>query len=89
MRFCPRDGTLMIPQKKDGITVLKCPKCGYEVKLTEKTKEAYRQRSEVSEERKRGVMVAEERKIEYDQEEVEELRRQLLENLQEAERESD
>ncbi|MFN3804024.1 MAG: DNA-directed RNA polymerase [Pyrobaculum sp.] len=89
MRFCPRDGTLMTPQKKNGATVLKCPKCGYEVKLTEKVKEAYRQKSGVSEEKKRGVMVAEERRQEYDMEEIEELRRQLLENLQESEREGD
>jgi len=33
--------------------------------------------------------VAEEKRIEYDREEMEELRRQLLENLQESERESD
>jgi len=79
----------MVPQKKDGVTVLKCPKCGYEVKLTEKVKEAYRQKSEVAEEKKRGVMVAEERRMEYDREEMEELRRQLLENLQESEREGD
>ncbi|MCC6031900.1 MAG: DNA-directed RNA polymerase [Pyrobaculum sp.] len=89
MRFCPKDGTLMVPQKKDGTTVLKCPKCGYEIKLTEKTKEAYRQKSEVAEEKRRGVMVAGERKVEYDKEEMEELRRQLLENLQESEREGD
>jgi len=80
---------LMVPVKKDGTTVLKCPKCGYEVKLTEKAREEYRQRSEVSEEKKRGVMVAEEIKQEYDQEEMEEMRRLLLENLQESERESD
>ena len=89
MRFCPKDGTLMVPQKKDGTTVLKCPKCSYEIKLTEKAKEAYRQKSEVAEEKRRGVMVAEERKVEYDKEEMEELRRQLLENLQESEREGD
>jgi DNA-directed RNA polymerase subunit M len=79
----------MVPQKKDGTTVLRCPKCGYEIKLTEKVKEAYRQRSEVAEEKRRGVMVAEERRVEYDKEEMEELRRQLLENLQESEREGD
>jgi DNA-directed RNA polymerase subunit M len=43
----------------------------------------------VAEEKRRGVMVAEERKVEYDKEEMEELRRQLLENLQESEREGD
>ncbi|MEM4838528.1 MAG: DNA-directed RNA polymerase, partial [Pyrobaculum sp.] len=86
---CPKDGTILVPQKKEDVTVLKCPKCGYEVKLSEKAKEAYRYKSEISEEKKRGVMVAEERKVEYDQEEIEELRRQLLENLQESEKESD
>ncbi|AFA38310.1 DNA-directed RNA polymerase [Pyrobaculum sp.] len=89
MRFCPKDGTLMVPYKKDSVTVLKCPKCGYEVKLTEKARDAYRQRAEVSEEKKRGIMIAEEKRMEYDQEEMEELRRQLLENLQESERETD
>ena len=89
MRFCPRDGTLLMPQKKDESTVLRCPRCGYELKLTEKVKEAYRQRSEIAEDRKRGVIVAKERRVEYDQEEREELRRQLLENLQESEQEID
>jgi len=89
MRFCPKDGTLMVPVRKNGTTVLKCPKCGHEIRLTEKTREGYRQRSEVSEEKKRGVMVAEERRQVYDQEEMEEMRRLLLENLQESERESD
>ena len=41
MRFCPKDGTLLVPQKKDGTTVLKCPKCGYEVTISERAKEAY------------------------------------------------
>lgn len=89
MRFCPKDGTLMVPVKKDGHTVLRCPKCGYEVRLTERDKRDYSVKTEVSEEKKRGVMTAEERVSEIDQEELEELRKQLLENLQEGEEAED
>jgi len=31
MKFCPRCGSIMMPQRKDGRTVLRCPKCGYEM----------------------------------------------------------
>lgn len=89
MRFCPRDGTLLVPVKKDGRTVLKCPKCGYEVKLTERDKKAYSAKTTISDEKKRGVMTAAERSSEVDREELEELRKQLLENLQEGEAEED
>ncbi|MFP3193349.1 MAG: DNA-directed RNA polymerase [Thermoproteus sp.] len=89
MRFCPRDGTLMVPVKKDGQTVLKCPKCGYEVRLTERDKRAYSVKTAVSEDKKRGVMTASESSAEVDQEELEELRKQLLENLQEGEEAED
>lgn len=89
MRFCPRDGTLMIPVKKDGRTVLRCPKCGYEVKLTEKDKRAYSVKTEISDDKRRGVMTAAEQSAELDQEELEELRKQLLENLQESEEEGE
>ncbi|MEZ0248778.1 MAG: DNA-directed RNA polymerase [Thermoproteus sp.] len=85
MRFCPRDGTLMVPVRKDGQIVLRCPKCGYEAKLTERDKKAYSVKTTVSEDKKRGVMTAAEASSEIDQEELEELRKQLLENLQEGE----
>ncbi len=89
MRFCPKDGTLMVPVKKDGQTVLRCPKCGYEVRLTERDKKAYSVKTTVSEDKKRGVMTAAEASSEVDQEELEELRKQLLENLQEGEEAED
>ncbi len=85
MRFCPKDGTLMVPVKKDGHVVLRCPKCGYEVRLTERDKREYSVKTTVSEDKKRGVMTATETATEIDQEELEELRKQLLENLQEGE----
>ncbi|ALU11838.1 DNA-directed RNA polymerase subunit M [Ignicoccus islandicus DSM 13165] len=31
LTFCPRCKSLMIVTKKDGKTILKCPKCGYEI----------------------------------------------------------
>ena len=34
MQFCPRCGSLLIPVKKEGDTIiLRCPRCGYEVKI--------------------------------------------------------
>ncbi len=32
MRFCPKCGGLMMPVRKDGATVLRCTKCGYELR---------------------------------------------------------
>lgn len=89
MRFCPKDGTLMVPVKKDGHTVLRCPKCGHEVRLTERDKKEYSVKTIVSEDKKRGVMTAAEASAEIDKEELEELRKQLLENLQEGEEAED
>jgi len=31
MKFCPKCGGLMMPIRKDGKTVLRCTKCGYEM----------------------------------------------------------
>jgi len=80
---------LMVPVRKDGQTVLKCPKCGYEVRLTDRDRRAYSVKTAVSEDKKRGVMTAAESSAEVDQEELEELRKQLLENLQEGEEAED
>ncbi len=42
MKYCPKCGSLMLPQKRNNETVLKCPKCGYE-SLTD-NKEDYKVR---------------------------------------------
>ncbi|RLE55135.1 MAG: transcription factor S [Thermoprotei archaeon] len=34
MAFCPRCGSLMVPQKVGGKTILKCRKCGFEKEAT-------------------------------------------------------
>lgn len=31
MRFCPKCGGVVVPQKKDNEIILKCSKCGYEI----------------------------------------------------------
>ena len=41
MQFCPKCGGMMVPVKKDGKSVLRCTKCGYEKEMTEKDKKAY------------------------------------------------
>ncbi|WP_173361982.1 DNA-directed RNA polymerase subunit M [Desulfurococcus amylolyticus] len=40
VKLCPRCGSPLMPVKKDGETVLKCNKCGYEVR-TDKRREKY------------------------------------------------
>ena len=34
MEYCPKCGNLLLPRKRDGQTVLACPKCGYEKSLS-------------------------------------------------------
>ncbi len=38
MKFCPKCGTLMRPRRKEGTTVLVCPRCGYEYSPEEESK---------------------------------------------------
>ena len=38
MRFCPKCKSLMMPSRKEGKTILKCSRCGYEEEVSEKTK---------------------------------------------------
>jgi len=87
MRFCPRDGTLLVPVRREGRTVLKCNKCGYEEEVVEAT--TYRQKSIIGEDKKRGVAMEYAIRQEVDREELEEYRKQLLENLRESEGEED
>lgn len=47
MRFCPNDKSLLVPTRKGGVTVLRCPKCGYEEVVDASARAAYQQRSEV------------------------------------------
>ncbi|MEB2792691.1 MAG: transcription elongation factor [Caldisphaeraceae archaeon] len=41
MMFCPKCGGVMIPIKKNGKIILRCTKCGYEMKATEKAMKEY------------------------------------------------
>jgi len=41
-RICPRCGGVLVPVKKDGETILKCPKCGYEENSNSKKGYEYR-----------------------------------------------
>ncbi len=37
MRFCPKCGSLMVPEKKDGKVIWVCRKCGYTENSSEKS----------------------------------------------------
>ncbi len=87
MKFCPKDGALMMPAKVDERNVLRCPKCGHVEEITDKVRDAYHQKSTVGEDKRRGVMIGEKYESTIDAEELEEYRKQLLENLREAESE--
>ncbi|ABP96095.1 MULTISPECIES: RPA12/RPB9/RPC11 RNA polymerase family protein [Metallosphaera] len=41
MKFCPKDGGIMLPAKKGDKEILRCKKCGYEEPLDKKTRKAY------------------------------------------------
>jgi len=38
MKFCPKDGSLLVPKKKGKTTVLHCNKCGKDYEMKEKLK---------------------------------------------------
>ena len=38
MKFCPRCKSVMVPFRKNGVTVLKCRSCGYEEPVTSETR---------------------------------------------------
>jgi len=44
-RICPRCGGVLVPVKKDGEIILKCPKCGYEE--TSNNKKGYEYRIQI------------------------------------------
>ena len=79
MKFCPRCKTMLIPVRKGTKQLLKCSRCGYEEELTDKDKH-----------RMIAIDGTEERKMTSEEREMlEDYHKQLLENLYEAERESE
>ncbi|MBS7287835.1 MAG: DNA-directed RNA polymerase [Candidatus Freyarchaeota archaeon] len=82
--FCPKDGALMVPKKKDGKTVLVCKKCGYETPVSDEKK--YKLVVKIPHTTKDKTAVVEKEltmSFKQDEEEREELRRQMLEFLAE------
>ncbi len=57
MKFCPNDKSILIPTKRGGATVLKCPKCGYEEEITSDVKNKYQSKTTV--EGKNSIIVME------------------------------
>jgi len=48
MKFCPNDGSLLIPKKEGNKVYLVCPKCGYKVEAKEyKVTETIKKKKEV------------------------------------------
>ncbi|MEM2144896.1 MAG: hypothetical protein QW279_06015 [Candidatus Jordarchaeaceae archaeon] len=80
MSFCPNDGTLMMPKKENGKSLLICRKCGYKAEPTDDKK--YRLVVKIPHTPKDKTIVVEgenSKKFEIDEDEREELRRQALE----------
>ncbi|MCY0859031.1 MAG: DNA-directed RNA polymerase subunit M [Sulfolobaceae archaeon] len=46
MKFCPKCGGLMVPNKKDDKWFLRCTKCGYEREMSEAEKKEYKVKEE-------------------------------------------
>ncbi|MEM1658852.1 MAG: hypothetical protein QXX87_05125 [Candidatus Jordarchaeales archaeon] len=82
--FCPKDGALMTPKKKDGKTVLVCKKCGYEAPVSDDKK--YKLVVKIPHTTKDKIAVVEKEinlSFKQDEEEREELKKQVLEFLAE------
>nr|MDO8079690.1 DNA-directed RNA polymerase [Candidatus Freyarchaeota archaeon] len=80
MSFCPNDGTLMMPKKENGKSQLICRKCGYKTEPTDA--KAYRLVVKIPHTPKDKTTVVEgedSKKLEIDEDEREELKRQALE----------
>jgi len=92
MKFCPRCKSMLIPTRKGSKQILKCSKCGYEEELTENTRNEYMSKRVIAEDKHRMIAIdrTEERKLTSEERELlEDYHKQLLENLYEAERESE
>lgn len=57
MKFCPKCGSIMIPDKKRGLLV--CRRCGYEESLEEETAKRYQLKKEVKHSPKEELVVIE------------------------------
>ncbi|AMM53869.1 MULTISPECIES: transcription factor S [Thermococcaceae] len=57
VKFCPKCGSIMIPDKKRGVFV--CRKCGYEEPINPEDAKAYRRTEEVKHKPDEGVIVVE------------------------------
>ncbi len=92
MRFCPRCRAMLVPTKRNDKQYLRCPRCGYEEEVTDKTRSSYVSTRVITEEKKTGVAVWKESEKAMSAEErelLEDYHKQLLENLYEAERETE
>lgn len=76
MEFCPKCGSLMVPQQSEGKKYLVCKKCGYKKEVA--TKQGYMQREEISLD-KRGKLIVLESADKRDKEKIEEERELLKE----------
>lgn len=56
MRFCPRDGILMMPVRRSNATILRCPKCGYEEAIDNEAKTAYKSKAIID--KKNDILIA-------------------------------
>ncbi|PUA32149.1 MAG: hypothetical protein B7O98_05615 [Zestosphaera tikiterensis] len=42
MKFCPKDGSMLVPSKEGDEVVLVCPRCGYKEKTNQKEVKGYK-----------------------------------------------
>lgn len=70
----------MIPEKKGNTMYLKCPKCGYEERVTKKDRKSFIEKSVVEEDKRTKIPIIE-NKGNAGEEVDEDYRKQLLDNL--------
>lgn len=61
MRFCPKCGSIMVPKKEGGKTVLVCPRCGYKLSPNNVELSLYKKRDVIEHTEKEKTIVISEK----------------------------
>jgi DNA-directed RNA polymerase subunit M len=80
LKFCPKCGGVMVPQKKpDGTIVLKCMRCGYEMPADEKALKSYKGEAKAAEKVITTKVVSKAKTTKVSKEELEQAREDYYE----------
>lgn len=81
MKFCPKCGTILMPERREGKLILKCPRCSYEVEVRGDIKKDYmiEERADLASRVKTTSIVSEGGAIQRSKEEIEQEKEEFYE----------